>query len=58
MSSGAGLGWVQLGMERDRVSLPRDSMVSWGTPGLYVKLQSPSRLLLGVVAGPWDLPHL
>lgn len=51
MSSGAGLGQVHLLMERDRVSLPRDSVVSWATPGLCGKL------LAGVVAGPWDLPH-
>lgn len=38
MSSGAGLSQVHLGMERDRVSLLRDSVVSWGTPELCGKL--------------------
>ena len=47
MSSAAGLGQVQLGMERDRVSLPRDSMVSWGTPGLCGKLRSPRWAVTG-----------
>lgn len=47
MSSGAGLGQVQLGMERDMVSLPRDSVVSWGTPGLCGKLQPPWQAVTG-----------
>lgn len=47
MSSRAGLGQVQLGMERDRVSLPRGSVVSWGTPGLYRKPPSPKQAVTG-----------
>lgn len=59
MSSGAGLGQVQLGMERDMISPPRDSHGvlghSWAMWKAPITLAGCYR---GFMAGPWDLPHL
>lgn len=41
-------------MERGRVSLPTDSVVSWGTPGLCGKLRSDFCFMTGYYQGLWQ----
>lgn len=53
MSPGAELGKVQLGIGTEKGSLPGDV-----GDVLLGYMESSSRLLSGLVAGLWDLPHL